>query len=200
MDNAMLEAGKYLIKRFYDDDYEKAEKKKFKQNKSLYKLFQKIQNESDGNTPKKTWLYNAIDIAIADKKYNKLSAAYGKLTHSHKIKLIESRLKENVQIELINEAVINKDTVAKLQEKIRVKKNVKPKTTEYKLQLLQKSLQNKFTIDELDKFEYENLKLLKIELDKIMNNIKKRLDVKKPLANKNEKKTKKNTDKTRGTA
>lgn len=189
MDNAMLNAGKYLIKTFYDDDYDKAAEKKFTQNKSLNKLFKKIQDEADGNAPKKTWLYNAIDIAIAHKKYNQLSASYGKLTHSHKIKLIQSGLEQDVQRELIDEAVNNKYTVGELQEKIKAKKNVKSTTTGIKFNLLQKSLQKKFAINELDKFEYDKLKILKKELDTIISNIRNKLEAQKPIDNK--KKTKK---------
>jgi len=113
----MLKAGEYLIDEFFGGSYKRAEKKNFKQNASLRQLFLKFQKETDGNAPQKTWLYNAIDVAIAEKKYSEVSS-YGQLAISHKKKLIHSKLPEEQKKKLIDETVKNKYTVDKLQKKI----------------------------------------------------------------------------------
>jgi len=119
---AMLEAGQYLIQQFYDGDYEKAKKKSFTQNDTLKQLFDKLQTETSGNAPRKSWLYNSINLAIAEEDYKKVSI-YGKLGHSHKLVLIgQEKIPEKTKIELMEKTVDEKWTVLRLQEEINKQK------------------------------------------------------------------------------
>jgi len=152
--NAMLEAGQYLIKKFYNGDYKAAEEKKFSKNKSLSLLFQKIQADNSGNVPKKTWLYNSIDLAIDNNKYLKLSA-YGKLGHSHKVKLTNTgSLSETIKTKLIEETADNGYSVKTLQERIREEK----KKLNGNLMILSKRLQPS-KLKDLDKKKLHSLKV-----------------------------------------
>lgn len=123
--NAMLESGQYLIQQFYNGKYELAQEKKFTKNKSLAKLIQKIQEDSQekGNAPSRTWVYDAVNLAIDNHLYEqkKLPSVYGQLGHSHKVNLTNAP--DNVvKATLAKEAVENKYTVAKLRERIREEK------------------------------------------------------------------------------
>ena len=116
--NAMLESGQYLINKFYNGDYKLAEEKKFSKNKSLHQLFLKIQNDTSGNTPKKTWLYDSINLAVDDNKYKELSV-YGKLGHSHKVKLTSTgKIPEETKRSLIKETAEKGYSVTELQRRI----------------------------------------------------------------------------------
>ena len=116
--NAMLESGQYLIDKFYGGNYKLAEEKKFSKNKSLHQLFLKIQNDVSGNTPRKTWLYDSINLAVDYKKYKELSA-YGKLGHSHKVKLTSTgKIPEETKKSLIKEAAEKEYSVTELQKRI----------------------------------------------------------------------------------
>ena len=116
--NAMLETGQYLIEKFYDNDYNLAQEKKFTKNKSLLQLFSKIQGDSTGNVPGKTWLYDSINLAIDENKYCEVSA-YGRLGHSHKVKLTNTgKLPEETKINLIEETAEKEYSVSALQERI----------------------------------------------------------------------------------
>lgn len=85
--DAMLLAGKYIIKTFYNDDYELALlKNKAPKAKSLLKLIEKLQKNSS-NAPSKSWIYNAVDLAVDE--HNLIGFhTYGKLLISQKVKLL----------------------------------------------------------------------------------------------------------------
>jgi DNA repair photolyase len=120
---AMLEVGQYLIGQFYDGKSKNVEKNPIKQNKSLNQLFDKLQTETSGNVPKKSWLYNSINLAIAEDKYNGVSI-YGKLGQSHKLVLIgQKKIPQDKKIKLMEKTVDKKWTVLQLQEEINKKKN-----------------------------------------------------------------------------
>jgi hypothetical protein len=109
----MLEVGKYLINHFYDGNYDDAENKPFSHNKSLNRLFKKLQENAFGNAPRKTWLYDAINLAIGENKFKEVSA-YGKLGSSHKIRLLsQKKLSRETKIQLMEQTV--KDTPEKNQ-------------------------------------------------------------------------------------
>jgi hypothetical protein len=123
LQETMLEVGKYLINHFYDGKHEDAEKKPFSHNKSLNRLFKKLQENAFGNAPRKTWLYDAINLAIGEEKFNKVSA-YGKLGHSHKIRLVsQKKLSRETKIQLMEQTVNDNLTVSQLQEKINEQKS-----------------------------------------------------------------------------
>jgi hypothetical protein len=120
---AMLESGRYLIQQFYGGDSKKAGKYSFKKNESLNKLFERLQTESSGNVPKKSWLYNSINLAIAEDKYKDVSI-YGKLGNSHKLILIgQKKLPKKTKIELMKKTIDKGWSVLDLQKEINKKKN-----------------------------------------------------------------------------
>jgi DNA repair photolyase len=117
-EKAKLETGQYLIDKFYDGNYQLAQEKQFFKNRSLRQLFLKLQNDASGNTPGKTWLYDSINLAVDDKKYEEVSA-YGKLGLSHKVKLTNTgKISENTKITLIKEAADKGYSVTNLQKRI----------------------------------------------------------------------------------
>jgi len=89
--NAMIEAGQYLVNKMYDGNYELAKKKEPNGTKSLAKLYKKIQQDAleKGNAPSRTWLYDAVNLAIDHHIFENhaLSSVYGRLGHSHKVNL-----------------------------------------------------------------------------------------------------------------
>lgn len=63
-----VEAGHRIINAFYGGDYEKARLKKKVKGKALRKLIQKLQSQAS-NAPSKTWVYDAVNLAIDDHSY-----------------------------------------------------------------------------------------------------------------------------------
>jgi hypothetical protein len=152
LQETMLEVGKYLINHFYDGNYDDAENKPFSHNKSLNRLFKKLQENAFGNAPRKTWLYDAINLAIGENKFKEVSA-YGKLGSSHKIRLLsQKKLSRETKIQLMEQTVKDNLTVSQLQKKINEQKSGE-------------------TIELDEPFSME--KLLKYDIDKL-NTIKKR--------------------------
>ena len=163
-----LEAGKYFIKLFYNGDYKKAEEKKFKKNVSLRQLFLKIKNDGSGDLPNKTWLYDAINLAIDENKYQKLSA-YGKLGVCHKVKLTNTRcLPENIKRELIKETAKEEYTVMALQKRI---------SQEKKKLNGDISLTDEMKIDQLQVLDTDKLKGLKNKIEKRFKKIEAEMDL-----------------------
>jgi hypothetical protein len=81
---AMLAAGRYLIEEFYGG-YEQAIKKKPTKAGSLRQLIDRLQ-KSDGNTPSKTWIYDAVKLASDEHRLSGFPT-YGHIGHSHKVLL-----------------------------------------------------------------------------------------------------------------
>ena len=189
---AMLEVGQYLIEQFYGDDYTLAEDKPFTNNKSLNQLFDRLQTETSGNAPKKTWLYDSINLAIAEKKYNKVSV-YGKLGHSHKIKVIgQKKLPRETKIELMKKTVDKHWSVLRLQEEINKQKNIdgtklnEPIPAEHLMKFDTKKLQSfKNRTQNLEKRIKEDLAICQGNLGRIEEAIQqKALSEKKPSKSK----------------
>jgi len=87
----MHEAGRYLVDKFYDKDYERARQgKKPKKKESLNKLIERLQANT-GDAPSKTWIYDALKLAVDDHFYNvedgKYFRAFGKLGHTQKLRI-----------------------------------------------------------------------------------------------------------------
>jgi len=173
--SAMLEAGEYLIEKFYAGDYEAAQEKDFSKDSSLSKLFLKIQSDNSGNVPKKTWLYNSIDLAIDHKKYIEVSA-YGKLGHSHKVKLTNTGcLSEEVKLKLIDETVTEGYSVKTLQERISEEK----KNLDDNLIILSKTIE----ASRIQSFDTKKLNKLKHQTEKRFSKTKDEMELyKKNLA------------------
>jgi hypothetical protein len=131
---AMLEAGRYLVEKFYENNYEWARQgKKPKKKGSLNKLIERLQANS-GDAPSKTWIYDAVKLA-ADEHFYELEGgtifrAYGKLGHSQKLRIayvkqpeIKEKLIEEIadKQEPLTDRVL-RERIAKEKEKIPKKK------------------------------------------------------------------------------
>jgi predicted RND superfamily exporter protein len=119
----MLEAGQYLIKKFYDNNYDNAKASKKAKVKSLSELIRRINKEA-GGTPSKTWIYDAVKLAVDDKDYNS-SPDYQKIVHSNKVVLTHVQEKD-MKEQLITETAEKGYSVEKLKERIRELKGIVP--------------------------------------------------------------------------
>ncbi|KPA12232.1 selenocysteine protein [Candidatus Magnetomorum sp. HK-1] len=122
-ENAMIEAGTYLVNIFFDNDIERARQKKPVKDKSLYQLILYLQKQKN-NAPSKSWLYNAVNLAVDSYDFKRFQT-YGKLMLSHKILLLpidSSSIKKN----LIQEIVEKNFTVSQLKDRITQIKNSPP--------------------------------------------------------------------------
>ncbi len=85
----MLEAGRYIIETFYNNDYVAAKNKR-KEPASLRKLIKKLQGRSE-NAPSKTWVYDAVALAVDSHELKSSDEeafrTFGNLPLSHKLKL-----------------------------------------------------------------------------------------------------------------
>ncbi|MCB2141274.1 hypothetical protein KQH27_01040, partial [bacterium] len=112
--NAMLKVGQYLIETFYAGNYDWAREKKRFKNRSLTELFERLNNE--GYAPGKTWLYNAVKLAVDEKNFENFRT-YGQLGHSHKVYL--THVENIVDKKKLIEATVEKSyTVKQLREEI----------------------------------------------------------------------------------
>ena len=163
--NAMLECGRYLIETFYGGKYELAQEKKFTSNKSLAKLIKRIQQDATkkGDAPSRTWLYDAVNLAIDYHLYEqkKLPSVYGQLGHSHKVKLTSAP--DKVKSDLVLEAVEKQYTVAKLRERIMEEKD--------KLNPDRVSLKEAMSIKKLGTLEPKQLKALKAKTEVLVKKV-----------------------------
>ena len=145
-EGAMLEAGRFLIQEFYGDSYDNARVGHRVRKESLNKLNERLQKE--GHAPKKTWIYDAVKLAVDDHDLKDFSV-YGKLGHSHKVLLThvpEIRTKKKLASEVDKHGY----TVARLRERIKEEKNEnKPK------------FDHILTRKELENLETKELKRLK---------------------------------------
>ncbi len=137
--NAMLEVGQYLVHKMYGH-YESAIEKEPEGKESLAKLVKRIQEDSQeqGNAPSRTWVYDAVNLAIDNHLYEQkmLPSVYGQLGHSHKVNLTyfkytpkkdedKKEQKENkkkcleIKKALVEETVRERHSVAILRERIR---------------------------------------------------------------------------------
>lgn len=90
LENAMQEAGKYLIKEFYDDNIELAREKKSPKDESLNQLIKRLQNRSAAS-PSKSWIYQSIGLVIQEhdmEEEKDIFQTFGKIYLSHKLSLL----------------------------------------------------------------------------------------------------------------
>jgi len=114
-EDAMIEAGNYIIKTFFNNDIDCARKKQAAKEKSLHQLILYLQNQKT-NAPSKSWLYNAVNLAVDHSDY-KNDHMYSKLMLSHKIELLPIHQYE-LKKYLIKETIENKLTVSQLKNRI----------------------------------------------------------------------------------
>lgn len=165
--NNMLDAGKYLVKLFYDNDYEKA-KKKISANttdESMTKLIKRFEEDNKyGNAPSRSWLYNAVGMARDNNLYEnqKLLSIYGKLGHSHKIILLSVKNidKKNQIIAKAIDDDGNCCTVAKFNDIIKETKSLKSNKSKKNDLIEDISLNEEITEDKLKDITKEKLFLL----------------------------------------
>ena len=126
---AMLHAGRYLVRTFYGT-YEKARKKEKIRKQSFAKLEERL-NNGTGDAPKKTWIYDAVKVAVDDHFFRKEGKAffltYGKLGHSQKVLLTQVK-DANKKKELVEKAVETPQTVKQFRESIQAIKKKKRKS------------------------------------------------------------------------
>jgi len=87
MNAVMEEVGGYLIKAFFDGDTDRAREKNPVKEKSFTLLIEKL-NEKHPSFGRKSWLYNAINVAIDMKLFKEAEMPeYEKLGITHKVYL-----------------------------------------------------------------------------------------------------------------
>ena len=113
---AMLTAGNFIIRHFFDNDFERAKNpRNATRIHSLNELIRRLQG-NDGNGPSKTWVYNAVKLAVDEYQFRRFSV-YGKLGLSHKVYLTHVKNLEDKR-QLIREVFENNYTVAQLRARI----------------------------------------------------------------------------------
>jgi len=120
VDAAILETGEYLLKEFYDSDFEKAREKNSSKKGSLNQLIKKLQESSFG-APSKSWIYNAIGLVVQNNDLKSNSSdesfhTFGTLPVSHKIRLLSVK-DLNDKTQLINEINDNNLSVRSLDKR-----------------------------------------------------------------------------------
>lgn len=110
LEKAVLDTGYYLIKEFFNDDFENARKTKKIENSpkgntlnQVFERFKRTSSDSEETSPgpSKSWLYDAINIAVQDHHFQALGEdnisfkTYGKLLLSHKKELCRLKDFEN---------------------------------------------------------------------------------------------------------
>ena len=120
-ENAMLDAGQYIIEKFYNGDMELARDNKPAKKASLRKL-EALLKTKNPNSPSKSWLHYSIQLfvetnEIKEKELNTTVQTYGQLPVSHKILLFPIRNRDT-KIKLIQETVQNNYTVVQLKDRI----------------------------------------------------------------------------------
>ena len=115
---AMLEVGEYIITEFFAGDHELARNpRNAVKIESLNQLIKRLQ-EDDGKAPSKTWVYDAVKLAVDEHYFARINfRTYGKLGHSQKVYLTHVK-NLKAKRELILEVVENNYTVAKTRERI----------------------------------------------------------------------------------
>lgn len=121
---AMRDAGRYIVRTFYDDDYRLAkDKKKAVKKKTLNQLIKKLQGNSN-DAPSKTWVYDAVGLAV-DEHELKSFRTYGKISVSHKLKLLPVKDVE-IKKQLVTETIDKNLSVRELSAKIKKINGNKP--------------------------------------------------------------------------
>lgn len=133
-ENAMKDAGKYILENFYDNNIELARKKKSPNKESLNQLIARFQSGSR-DTPSKSWVYNSVALLVQSHDFKndgpKSFQTYGKISLSHKISLLPVT-DMGAKKQLI-QAVIKDNLSVRALEELKAKKKIK---SERKVSLL----------------------------------------------------------------
>jgi hypothetical protein len=118
---AMLDVGHYIINEFFNGDYELARNPRNAiKIHSLNQLIKRLQ-ENSGHAPSKTWVYDAVKLAIDENNFKDFRT-YGKIGHSHKV-LLTHVPDIDLKKKLVDEVVNKGYPVVKLRERIKEEKN-----------------------------------------------------------------------------
>lgn len=170
LSDMMLEVGQYLIKTFFDGDYEAAKKKKGNKIKSLHQVIKQIVQSGEKDYSK-SWMYNSINLVLESKAFESFQS-YGKLSSSCKVLLLPVK-DELLKKELIEKAAEENLSVSKLRTLIKEGKPNKPKDLVSFLKKV-KSVQNTTVEDILQ--EFNTLNLAKEEYDELKGTIQNQIN------------------------
>ena len=123
--NALLEAGQYIITTFYDNDIERARLKKPVKELSYTQLIEHLQEKKE-DSPRKSWLFNAVNLVIQEHDFASVQAL-GQLPTTQKILLLPVSDRD-LKHRLAKEASEKKFTTRQLAEAIK-KSKPEPKET-----------------------------------------------------------------------
>jgi hypothetical protein len=147
MEKAVLDTGYYLIEKFFDNNFENASKTKKIENSSdgntlnqVFERFKRTSSDSEETSPgpSKSWLYDAINIAVQDHHFkalgedNKSFQTYGKLLLSHKKELCRLKDIEDKEEFLETPGIENmsfrqfKDELSDFAEKKGIQRSINP--------------------------------------------------------------------------
>ena len=196
-EKAMLEAGQYIIKEFYDNNYKNAEEKKVSRNKSFESLHQMIAEKKKENIsgPSKSWIYNAVSLAVQEKKLQKFDPdnfhTYGNIPLSHKVLLLPVKKRNNDgkvdsdktlerKYELIKK--IDEDGLTVKQLRAEIHKNVQDwkksvaRFARFPKRLFSDEFETEISLENLKGLKIKELKTIDTNAKKGMEKNKKKMD------------------------
>jgi len=115
-EKAMLEAGRYIIDKFYGGDLERARNNDSPLKESLHSLLERLNKDKAPGRPSKSWVYNSVKIIVEEHDFRDFHM-YGKLGLSQKVLLFPVKDIE-IKKRLITESIENDYTVVRLRERI----------------------------------------------------------------------------------
>lgn len=124
--DALLEAGRYIVKEFYGGNIELVKANKPTKGQSLNQLIKKFQNR-DAGSPSRSWIYNAVSMVVDEAVFGDVQTygqMYGQLELSHKIVLLPINDVEQKK-KFIEETVSKNYTVRQLKDRIAEQKTKK---------------------------------------------------------------------------
>jgi len=111
----MIEVGQYVLKTFFDNDPKVARSRSRKKGASFRLLTDRC--DTDALPVGKSWLFNAVGLAIKDVELEGKSDAYAQLTPTHKVKLLPVKNPEDVD-QLAQQVLEEGLTTRQLQERV----------------------------------------------------------------------------------
>ncbi len=182
-ENAMREAGKYILDEFYDGDIEKARKKEPIKGKSFFKLISKLHPKESGG-PSKSWVYNAINLVVESHDFRNFHT-YGKLQVSKKVLLLPLDDREQKE-QLIKEIAESGLTAKNVRERVAALKEINddgPADTKDLPQVIQKpqmlfsdDYSPVLSLDSLIKYHMPTLNRMQTQIRQKMDEIEKEKD------------------------
>jgi hypothetical protein len=119
---ATLQAGDYIIEKFFGGDPQLVIDKRPVLKKSISSLIRQLKEGAD-KCPSKSWFFNAYHLAAYEQIFKKAGfQIFGNLGHSHKLALLHVKKIDKIK-ELADEAVKKKYNVAQLKERVKEVRN-----------------------------------------------------------------------------